>query len=138
MTGLSEPEMSPIEHRARALSIPGGNRRTPRRIASLQIEPTNQVAHRATHRAGLSGGVQGREVEAPRGRRPAGWLALDLDQVVFTGEECWMERNRVHCRRRHGWSTSGRTGSRAGGALAGSQYQKADCGDSPHGFKGED
>jgi hypothetical protein len=60
-----------------------------------------------------------------------------LDQLVITREKRRTEGDRVHCRRRHRWSTPGRARGRARCPLTCSQNQKTDCGNATHGLKDE-
>jgi hypothetical protein len=78
-SGRSKPQVLSGEHHSGTPRIARGHSCTPRRIPARELEPTDQVTHRAARRTCLGGRVERREVKSPRAFSPAVRLGLHLD-----------------------------------------------------------
>jgi hypothetical protein len=121
------------EHRSGAPRIARGHSCTPRRIPTRELEPTDQVTHRAAGRTCLGGGVERGKVKSPRACHPAVRLGLHLDQFIVTGERGGFHGYGVLGRFRHTGAAPRRGEFRASGWLTGSKHQDCECEGKPHG-----
>ena len=121
------------EHRSGASRIARGHSFTPRRIPARELEPTDQVTHRATGRTCLGGRVERRKVKSPRASSPAVRLGLHLDQFIVTGERGRFYRYGVLGRFRHTRPALGRREFGASRWLTGSKHQEWEYEGKPHG-----